>query len=455
MAGDMRIVVLGGGPCGLGACWRLAELGCDTFDLYEAADHFGGLAASTQDAHGFTWDIGGHVLFSHYDYFDRVMETVLPPQEWLTHVRQSWIWIHGRFVPYPFQNNIGRLPPSQRDECLRGLRALSGGGKAGHFSQWVRRTFGEGIAGQFMLPYNRKVWAWPLEEMSADWIGERVAVPDIHRIEANIASGKDDCSWGPNQRFRFPLTGGTGAIWRAVVDRLPANRLHRGQKAVRWDPARKIIGFADGSETSYTHLISTLALTELMSLAGRSLPGPLEYSSTHVVGVGVKGPLPETLAGKCWIYFPEDDCPFYRVTVLSNYSPRNVPSPEYWSLMAEVSQSPHKPVDRTRLTDDVLAGLRAVGLLDRQDVVESVWPFTAEHAYPIPTLGRDNVLSAVLPELRARGIYSRGRFGAWKYECGNMDHSFMQGVEAAEAILLGRPEMTVDHPHQVNARRIR
>ena len=59
-----------------------------------------------------------------------------------------------------------------------------------------------------------------------------------------------------------------------------------------------------------------------------------------------------------------------------------------------------------------------------------------EYAYPIPTLGRDKALSVIHPYLEERGIYSRGRFGAWRYEVGNMDHSVMQGIEAVDRILL-------------------
>ena len=57
--------------------------------------------------------------------------------------------------------------------------------------------------------------------------------------------------------------------------------------------------------------------------------------------------------------------------------------------------------------------------------------------YPTPTLERDDALKQLLPKLQAKGIYSRGRFGSWKYEVGNQDHSFMLGVEAVDNILHG------------------
>ena len=47
------------------------------------------------------------------------------------------------------------------------------------------------------------------------------------------------------------------------------------------------------------------------------------------------------------------------------------------------------------------------------------------------------MLAEALPWLREQGIWSRGRFGSYKYEVGNQDHSLMLGVECADNVLFG------------------
>ena len=69
----------------------------------------------------------------------------------------------------------------------------------------------------------------------------------------------------------------------------------------------------------------------------------------------------------------------------------------------------------------------------------------------MPTVDRDHILSKLLPGLEGLNILSRGRFGGWKYEVSNMDHSVMQGVEAAERLVAGTPEITLFDPAAVNA----
>ena len=63
---------------------------------------------------------------------------------------------------------------------------------------------------------------------------------------------------------------------------------------------------------------------------------------------------------------------------------------------------------------------------------------------------RDQALGEILPTLEADNIYSRGRFGAWKYEVSNQDHSLMQGVELVDKLKLGVPEVTYWFPNTAN-----
>ncbi|MEK7751269.1 MAG: amine oxidase, partial [Acidobacteriota bacterium] len=57
--------------------------------------------------------------------------------------------------------------------------------------------------------------------------------------------------------------------------------------------------------------------------------------------------------------------------------------------------------------------------------------------------GRDDALGILLPALDELGIFSRGRFGAWKYEVSNQDHALMQGVELVDRLATGSQERTL------------
>jgi protoporphyrinogen oxidase len=225
-----------------------------------------------------------------------------------------------------------------------------------------------------------------------------------------------------------------------------------------WDCEKKILKFSNGIEQSYDYLISTIPIDRLLQLSTDTYLNDADsfiYSSSNIVGVGLKGSPPEKLRTKCWMYFPEDDNPFYRVTVFSNYSYNNVPEGGYWSLMGEVSESPKKPVDHKYLIESAIEGFNNTKLIEDNSAIVSTWSCRAEYAYPTPFLGRDKLLDKHLVDLKKKDVYSRGRFGAWKYECSNQDHAFMQGVEAVENILFGTPELTLNHPSFVNTHRVR
>jgi protoporphyrinogen oxidase len=474
---EAEYLIVGAGPTGLGAASRAAERGAD-WRLLEAGDHFGGLAATFVDQRGFTWDQGGHVQFSHYETFDRYMDAALGTDGWLTHQRESWCWVRRRWVPYPFQNNLHRLDPADRWACVQGLleaweKTVSGVGcrvpgepetrnaRPETFRDWMLATFGPGVTEIFMRPYNFKVWAYPPETMDYGWIGERVAVPKLEGVLKSLCTGEDAVSWGPNALFRFPKRGGTGAVWDAIGRMLPAGRVHLGDPVEQVDVAARTVTTRSGVAYRYRRLISTLPLNQLIRLApgvvSASAGNGLIFSSTHVVGIGLEGQPPEHLRTKCWMYFPEANSPYYRVTVFSNYSPHNVPRPgQQWSLMTETAQSPAKPVDAEQLVAWTERALVEDGLIPDPAAICSRAHYCLAQGYPTPFRGRDAVVDPLLRAFEAHGIFSRGRFGAWKYEVANQDHSFAQGYECVDRLLAGGgPEFepTLHTPGLVNGRR--
>jgi protoporphyrinogen oxidase len=486
---SVDILIVGAGPTGLGAAKRLKHLGHKSWLIVDSQEMPGGLASTDVTKEGFLFDIGGHVIFSHYKYFDDCLNEALPNEgDWFHHQRVSYILCKDRWVPYPLQNNIAILPKQEQVQCLDGLIDAKNNKHRNdpikNFDDWILQKQGVGLADLFMRPYNEKVWSVPPKDMQSKWVGERVAEPDLKRIVRNVVLDKADAGWGPNSTFRFPARGGTHNIWITVASTLPKENLMLGPdcKVKRIDSEKKIAYLADDKTSiQYKTLISTMPmplLTEAMNDKDLySASKSLFYTTTHSIGIGIRGKPTPHAANVCWLYFPESNCPFYRATIFSNYSPYHVPPQEtklatlryagkkssdnndftpqpgpYWSILLEVSESITKPVDHKKVVEECIQGLVNTKLLDEDSEIVSTLHKVYKYGYPVPTLDRDAIIEQVLPKLQEKSIYSRGRFGSWKYEVANQDHSFMIGVEAVDNILYGSPELTLNYPDLVNNR---
>lgn len=143
--------------------------------------------------------------------------------------------------------------------------------------------------------------------MGSDWLGERVAAPNVKLVAKNVILNKTAGNWGPNATFRFPARDGTGGIWIAVANTLPKEKKRFGKQGevTKVDADKKIVSFADGSKIGYKKLISTMNVDQLVEKMGSqelvSISKGLYYSSTHVIGVGLRGSRPDRIGDKCWV----------------------------------------------------------------------------------------------------------------------------------------------------------
>jgi len=79
------ILILGAGPTGIGAAKRIEDCilnrNCNSsYLIIDAQEEPGGLASTDTTDEGFLFDVGGHVIFSHYTYFDQCLAQALPKE---------------------------------------------------------------------------------------------------------------------------------------------------------------------------------------------------------------------------------------------------------------------------------------------------------------------------------------------------------------------------------------
>lgn len=436
-----EILIIGAGPAGLGAAYRLSELGHKNWKIYECNNYPGGQSASFQDMQGFTWDIGGHVIFSRYPYFSKMLSNILK-NDYYEHERKSYIWVQKHLIDYPFQNNVHQLPPKLFAECLNGmLDAGMKNQKPKNFEDWLNIKFGAGINRLFMKPFNRKMWKIPLKRMDWKWTGQSIAQPDVKMLIKQYA-GENSCKTisGFNNSFIFPAKGGTGALWQKTASKIK-NKLFLNKKAVAINIKKKQVIFQDNHAESYEKLVSTMPLDSFASIADplpvnvRKAVKNLKHTSGLIIGLGIKGRIPLEFS---WVYFASDKIPFFRASCYSSYSPFNTPSKNYFSVLTETALAKGETTDVNCLVKRTVKGLLDSRLLmpcHGRNIV-SCFIRREEHFYPIPTAGRDESLDIIQGFLEKNGIYSRGRFGTWKYELSSMDQSFMLGKNAIDEIML-------------------
>ena len=120
------------------------------------------------------------------------------------------------------------------------------------------------------------------------------------------------------------------------------------------------------------------------------------------------------------MYFPRERA-VLPVTNFARYASANVPHADVTSVLVVPDGDGifvQGPIGRKTSKSASLAGLVTTGVVEDDQSIASIHTIHVDYAYPVPTLTRDAALHTIQPWLMERGIYARGRFGAWRYEMG-------------------------------------
>ena len=442
-----RVTILGAGPAGLGAAWRLREENKAEVVVLEQRDVVGGNAGSFKIA-GLPVDYGSHRLHPACDpHILRDLRGLLG-EDLLDRPRHGRIRLLGKWIHFPLKpaDLVMRLPISfGTGVALDSLMKIFPHNGNGHesFESVLEKGLGKTICRDFYFPYARKIWGFEPEELSAIQARRRVSAGSLGKMAKKIVGVVPGLKKSGAGRFFYPR-GGYGQISQCIADRAVELgtdiRFSSSVRKIEAGETKRVTFESDGStETIETdHIWSTIPITALIKTADPAAPREvidatesLSYRAMVLIYLVLEqSQFTEYDAH----YFPEKEIPITRLSEPKNYSDRTEPrdrtvlcaelpcnvGDEYWSKKDD------------ELGELVLDSLERCGLRVNSRV-EQVVTRRLPFAYPIYEAGYEkhfDIQDRWVDSLE--GVLSFGRQGLFAHD--NTHHALAMAYGAVDCL---------------------
>jgi protoporphyrinogen oxidase len=444
-------VILGGGPCGLAAAWRLAREGARPVVL-EQEEQVGGLCA-THERNGWRFDLGGHRFVSSDAELSRWVARLMG-SELLEAERRSVVLHDGRAFRYPLEalDLVQNLGVRENARALGGfLRARMarrlGRGQGASFEDWVTARFGRPLYDRFFGPYTSKLWGIPPSRISADWAAERISLLDLWDVALRLAGVRRAPARTYARRYLYPRLG-MGQLYRVIAADVVARGgvVRTGARVIGLETqghratAVHVVTSTGRERIAADEILSTIPLPDLVRMGRGSLPPELErparalrFRALVFVNLCLSRP---DFSENTWMYVASPHLSASRIQEPKRRSPWMAPSGRT-SLMLEI---PCDVGDATwtaqtsELRDRAIGELAALGF--RVDDVVDAFCVRVAHGYPIYHLEYDRDRRELLAEVAGLvNVRTAGRQGLFRYVF--MDAAMRMGLTAAEQMLAG------------------
>jgi len=359
-----KVAVLGGGPAGLGAAWKLAQQAKAQVELFEAGPRLGGNAGSFE-ADGVLCDFGSHRLHPASDPSILADIKNLLGEDLLLRPRHGRIRLKGSWIHFPLKpiDLATRMPPLVSaslffDAATAKLRAPRV--ETETFGSVMLSGLGRSMCDWFYFPYMKKLWGLDPDELAPTLAKRRVSGSSLPKLIRKIFASLPGLKSPETGKFYYPRHG-----FGAICDKIGEAAQNAGA-AIRLDTRVEGIEIIDGRIRSVTtraadavssHQVdavwSTLPLTVLAKAAGKAAPddvrraaGSIRYRGMILVYIVLETNQYTEFDAH---YFPELSIPISRLSEPKNYSAASHPAgrtilcaelpsdpgDQYWSMSDE------------------------------------------------------------------------------------------------------------------------
>ncbi len=449
MSEGKRILILGAGPAGL-ACAAELRRANQNFILVEKDEAVGGLSRTYQFG-DFRTDNGPHRFFSKNPYLYDFIKKLIG-EHWIAVDRQTRFFIKGKFYKYPIElwdvlSKIGAWRIARilldyfKEKLAPSLRPVS------NFEEYAVHAFGRSLAEFNILDYTEKIWGMPCSSISAEWATQRIQGLSIMNLLWKMIFKKS----GPRtlkDQFFYPDLG-AGLIYEAIKKEIEKdNEILLQSVPTQIEHSSGLINALtiqtpDGvRRPTVEWLVSSIPITVFLRLLFPAPPADVLESASKLrfraqvyLFITINKP---SITKDQWIYFPDKEIPFGRVSEMKNFSAKMSP-PGKTSLFIEFFCWEGDEMWR-KSKEELLATatpwLQKLNLVSHDDIMDA-YHIRKPYVYPVYDLQYREELAILEKYLDgfANLIYI-GRPGRFKYT--NQDHSLEMGIAAARSIIQGK-----------------
>ena len=456
-----NVVILGAGPAGISAAWRLTKLGYPVTVL-ERDGAVGGMGRTIKVG-DYRVDFGPHTFhIRETPESKEILKTITPffGQNPLTLTRGTRVLLRGKEYVYPLemlQVLFGVSPLlSARilfDYSIATLKSLvAPAKKEDSFEEWGVRNLGRTLYDLCFGIYSSRVWGLPTSQISSKQ-AQRVAKLNLKNIILRTLGIKADPATYFTKYF-YPRKGISRlyegmereitAAGNRVCLNAPVVRIERtGDPATGSGPSKasRVIYTANGVEQSVDCdiLLSTLPLPALVNMMSPALPQPvidhaarLRYRSLKLIYIALKR---QRLTDYHWVYLLDDDFRVNRMSEQKNVSPDMVPV-DRTILCIELSLWQNEPLwnaSDEEIYRIALHDLMKMGYGVTEAEVDSYYVTQLATAYPVYELNFEDHLIPVLDGVHEiRNLMTLGRHGLFLNN--SMDDNVGLGFQVADHI---------------------